>query len=595
MPCTLNAIIANGQFTIENSAGAVVETNQPVWTPALPVVDGNGSLYPALFGGATVNDVLSLSADLGADFEGVSVHLIGAIAGQVCFQSDSSLGATGAWTPNVHSALAFNVLGYLSGDVDWFVQADVGGNAPFVATSRLELFWIYGAPLPLVGPSSSVSVLRQIFQNIEIDGQLVDVVNQVTELCYFHFNKTYDTTNGAAHFGPTNTGGEFDLSDYLSVGQTEIVNCYDQAGILQVLLGNLGIASQWQFMQPFGFINTTDLIGVGQCNNPFYAGNGTAPVVGENFATRTNFGNHAFIGYGNVTFDACAGPYWGEGNLAAYINAVVDTQTLLANNNNTGTAADVTAYPGISSTSFAAAVSEELELPSGMSAILGNVDAVRSVLPDLSTTVDWNKLVEWLCQRYGLKVIRRTLMPASDGVFSRWTIASSEAQGVIRVFKAQTSRVAFAREVAHLHSYQKPPATILTRDSSLGPAGLGTRDEQLAMFVNHSFFVLVSGRLSQARAIAHDIYTAIGSAPHNSNQFTVTHAADVMRAGQRKTIASSKALHDLVGPAVQLAARRVNELDVAARQIGVSHLRFVQIDEQTLDMDMHVLRIDVKP
>ena len=98
------------------------------------------------------------------------------------------------------------------------------------------------------------------------------------------------------------------------------------------MLGRLlGIGVEYRFMEPFGFINTVDLVGVGPCNNPFY---GNPVVTGgkitgsdEVHYVRLPFGNHAFAKYGGNIYDACAGPHTGSCTEAQYLSTVIDKST----------------------------------------------------------------------------------------------------------------------------------------------------------------------------------------------------------------------------------------------------------------------------
>jgi hypothetical protein len=83
-------------------------------------------------------------------------------------------------------------------------------------------------------------------------------------------------------------------------------------------------------MDEFGYINTVNLVGVGNCNNPFY-NNGTAinsPVVGADLLlpNRTGFGNHAFTMLGNDVYDACALTIGVSFN--TYLTTAIDTSTV---------------------------------------------------------------------------------------------------------------------------------------------------------------------------------------------------------------------------------------------------------------------------
>ena len=96
------------------------------------------------------------------------------------------------------------------------------------------------------------------------------------------------------------TSGTFHLSNYIQRGAT--VNCYDQAAAVTMLGRLLGIDVTYSFMSRFGYINTVNLAGVGNTNNPFYSDPSMSDdviispadaLIGSDDA-RSGFGNHAF-------------------------------------------------------------------------------------------------------------------------------------------------------------------------------------------------------------------------------------------------------------------------------------------------------------
>ena len=117
-----------------------------------------------------------------------------------------------------------------------------------------------------------------------------------------------------------------DLTDYMAKSSNKyatpgnVVNCYDQATAVCSFGCLLGIDVQYNFMDPFGCINTLNLVGVGSCNNPFYGRNNTSAVVAPN-SPRSGFGNHAFAVFNGYVFDACAAP------ISPVPLALVGTQT----------------------------------------------------------------------------------------------------------------------------------------------------------------------------------------------------------------------------------------------------------------------------
>lgn len=95
-------------------------------------------------------------------------------------------------------------------------------------------------------------------------------------------------------------------------------------------------------MEPFGFIQTTVLIGRGACNNPFYEASPryiNKPVCGRNAKRRSSFFNHAFVGFGvkcglgnnrdeivdrGKIVDACSGPHLGNETWQQFVSSSID-------------------------------------------------------------------------------------------------------------------------------------------------------------------------------------------------------------------------------------------------------------------------------
>ena len=135
------------------------------------------------------------------------------------------------------------------------------------------------------------------------------------------------------------SSGSFALSSYMDKSgpiivprikrAANVVNCYDQAAGVLVLGSVVGIKQAYVFMEPFGYLNEIDLIGIGPCNNPFFPE--SSPYLaccGENDTTiREPFGNHAFVSCEGLVFDACAGPATGDYTHASYIAMVIDRST----------------------------------------------------------------------------------------------------------------------------------------------------------------------------------------------------------------------------------------------------------------------------
>jgi hypothetical protein len=158
----------------------------------------------------------------------------------------------------------------------------------------------------------------------------------------------YDVVGGSPAYG-SGWFGNYDLTGYISKSMGNIVNCYDQAGSLMLLSSLVGCSVEYLFMGPFGYLNLTNLIGRGLCNNPFYGSRQApynVPIVGQDDANRDGFGNHAFVrlnGGSGTIYDDCGGPYLGSGNTQAFIDATIDKSTP-AEEAEAGDISDITSY-----------------------------------------------------------------------------------------------------------------------------------------------------------------------------------------------------------------------------------------------------------
>jgi hypothetical protein len=88
----------------------------------------------------------------------------------------------------------------------------------------------------------------------------------------------------------------------------------------------------WRFAKPFGFIKPTNLVGYGECNNPFFKKNVKSKMIAWDSPQRTWFDNHAFAA--NVSghiLDACAGPHLGTETPEQYMAASIDITVSIYN------------------------------------------------------------------------------------------------------------------------------------------------------------------------------------------------------------------------------------------------------------------------
>ena len=97
-------------------------------------------------------------------------------------------------------------------------------------------------------------------------------------------------------------GIEFRLTEYMNKTSLRhntsgnVVNCYDQASGVTALARLLGVNAHCRFMTPFGYINPSDLVGEGLCNNPFYPLYNNEKLTGVDLVApdRSRFRNHMF-------------------------------------------------------------------------------------------------------------------------------------------------------------------------------------------------------------------------------------------------------------------------------------------------------------
>jgi hypothetical protein len=226
-----------------------------------------------------------------------------------------------------------NALAHFEGDMTWRLKTPeteiILNNRP-----RAELFVVLDKPEAFYAEGAWAEALRFLFKKARVGG-LADAQHataKITTYCHTGHGMKYDTTRGAPHFEGADaiSGGTFKLMHYIrhlrvtTKDDGFTVNCYDQAAAVQSLAGALGVKAGSAFQNPFGYIKTTNLIGVGPCNNPFYMHNGSTKIVPADSPLRLAFGNHAFASLGGKIYDACAGPHVGTENIRQYLEASID-------------------------------------------------------------------------------------------------------------------------------------------------------------------------------------------------------------------------------------------------------------------------------
>ncbi|SDY78531.1 hypothetical protein SAMN04487939_10672 [Lysobacter sp. yr284] len=237
---------------------------------------------------------------------------------------------------------------HYQGDARWSLEDPASkASSALAPATRLELFVLLDAPTGPFATEVWAEALRFLFirAGLGASAKADAAIRKITRYCHGKHGLHYDTQRGASFFGGDDglNGNAFQLMRYMqkksapicpasgAVDDGRTVNCYDQACAVQTLACSLGIPARCYYQNPFGFINKTDLIGVGACNNPFYSSNGTSPMIGANDPNRTQFGNHAFAHLATRVEDACAGPHHNE-TLKAYLTGSIDVPTTMKTN-----------------------------------------------------------------------------------------------------------------------------------------------------------------------------------------------------------------------------------------------------------------------
>jgi hypothetical protein len=282
-----------------------------------------------------------------------------------------------------------STLQHYEGDSEWgyvFENDDARLCEPgYIAERpRLEVFVVYNDPTIFTFYKDGVWVeaLRLMLRKVGGAGitgsKPDDISGKITEYCHTLHGMKYDTRDGAACFVSRHDGGVFDFMGYIQKHSASIeknnlqidkeadkkisllavklktevekikkdaekekkapntVNCYDQAAAVQAFCGCLGIATNWLFVQPFGYIKSKKLVGINErCNNPFFDNpnnigtpfaNALRINVGSKEMTRSGFLNHAFIKIYDDSYvrDACAGPYIESKIIEQYLKNTID-------------------------------------------------------------------------------------------------------------------------------------------------------------------------------------------------------------------------------------------------------------------------------
>ena len=203
-------------------------------------------------------------------------------------------------------------------DVTWVLSVD---GSEFRDTTRLEIYALTDTLPAYYHGVVDVQFLRAMVLPARA------APNQswseyVIDAAFSKFGFKYDIAHGAMKYAGGAIWGSYDLRRWVrGINKNNLINCYDQAGIVLVAVA-LGpeVVAEWMYLDPFGFIFPTMLVGYPreECNNPFGKRENNLRVD-NNLDGRTYFSNHAFARINGKIADACAGPHRCTETLDQYI------------------------------------------------------------------------------------------------------------------------------------------------------------------------------------------------------------------------------------------------------------------------------------
>jgi len=336
------------------AAWAKATIHEPHWQKGLNVDDGGGSKRAAVYllknKAGSQNVEVQVNITKSQNVTGKS-KLIGTL-GNLRIEGECGTSA-GKHTVSAKIKELPDKIYWAKGDILWGLDVpSMSRSIVLKNQTRAEVFVILDKPAGFYKKGVWVEALRFLCDKVKVTGDKdgAGVLKKISKYCHGSHGLRYDTTSGAPVYGCGGHGGSFKLDKYIKA-TLKVVNCYDQAGGVQSLSGALGVATSWCYQgtspKIFGLIKTTDLIGVGNCNNPFYKSNGSAKIVPVTDPQRTGFGNHAFCEFAAKILDACAGPHVGSEDAVHYLNASVDYAETTHRGHTAGLAADIVRPAGV--------------------------------------------------------------------------------------------------------------------------------------------------------------------------------------------------------------------------------------------------------
>jgi hypothetical protein len=281
-----------------------------------------------------------------ASLSNCTVHAAGGPFGGVLSTNLSFSGGDSGFVPLAAVGNTGDTVGRARFDLDWMATGLEGDSFPaerVVKTHNHVLYTIFREPLSPwkktpFGDDQNAWTNALEFALVTAGAAGSDsetnALAAITQHLFSGHGLVYDTAEGKSTYLTNST---FRLSAYMEKsGNSDtnragnIVNCYDQACAVSILGQLLGLDAEVIFLHPFGYINPINLVGIGQCNNPFFSSTNAVvntPMASPDDIRREYFSNHMYVLFDGTVFDACAGPSLGTQTHATYLSTVVDTST----------------------------------------------------------------------------------------------------------------------------------------------------------------------------------------------------------------------------------------------------------------------------
>ncbi|MCJ1386227.1 hypothetical protein MMC17_009353 [Xylographa soralifera] len=374
----------------------------------------------------------------------------------------------------------------ISGDVVWKWKVRVTPQVLKIDTTRLEFYAVNKSLPSFFKKEIFVNLPRAIV--LPVRGR-TNWVNHVCAATFTDFKFEFDADDGAAAYAQSKKGGNFKLSDYLSdIGESDEVNSYDQAGIVQICLGLTPTRSDaaWVYMKKFGFTKTLPLVGRGDCNNPFYLNSdyNSKKICDNNATDRSYLSDEAIISLNGKIIDTCLGPAKGTDTLADYLahSIQTETETTLYQSTSTKPATKddaVTSYKGVSSLTYpTATVSTLLPMPAMDKEIK---EAMQKAIPATPVVIQQSSAnIPEFFSKGKFKIVRQSIEATQFGTFASWVLSSGPQRRVVQISVLPDHQTAVDCFADHLTSYNMPLNRVF---SSVKP---GAQKGQLSLQSNAS-------------------------------------------------------------------------------------------------------------